>query len=124
MKKIILAILLCGGTALAQEQPWVPPSVPSAQQCVADANRWCLINLDQHALNALSFGELGRRALEMMACSLSGAPIPHFRENPLMEDYTYIEAVYEYQQAQRMTAYIERHGLRGEFLAEDAAGKR
>ena len=117
MKKAILVILLCG-TALAQENS------PSAQQCVADANRWYLINLDQPALDALSFEELGRRAAEMQACAASGAPTPHFRENPLMEDYPNIRSIYDNQQGQRTAHYLKRHGLTREFLAEDAAGKR
>jgi hypothetical protein len=116
MKRLVLAFLLCG-TALAQD-------VPSPQQCVADANRWYLINLDQPALNALSFDELGRRAAEMQACAASRAPIPHFRENPLMEDYANIRSIYDNQQGRRMAAYIKRHGLSHEFLAEDAAGQR
>jgi hypothetical protein len=120
MRKTIFALLLCG-TALAQEHP------PSAQQCVADANAWYALGINQSAqsaLDALSFGELGRRTEEMRACGLSAAPIPHFRENPLMEDYAWISSIFADQQRSRMAAYIKRHRLGNEFLAEDAAGQR
>ena len=102
----------------------VAQDAPSPEQCVADANHWYLINLDPLALDALSFTELGRRAAEMQTCAASGAPVPHFRENPLMEDYPNIRSIYDNQQGKRMAAYIKRHGLTREFLAEDAAGKR
>jgi hypothetical protein len=117
MKKLVLAVLLCG-TVLAQDR------APSPQQCIADANRWYLINLDQPALDKLSFDELGRRGAEMLACGASGAPTPHFYENPLMEDYPHIFSIYDNAQGKRMAAYIKRHGLSHEFLAEDAAGQR
>jgi hypothetical protein len=120
MRKTILALLLCG-TALAQEHP------PSAQQCVADANAWYMLGISQSrlsSLNALSFGELGRRFAEMQACGLAAAPTPHFPQNPLMEDYAWIGSIFEVQQSWRMAAYLTRHGLNREFLAEDAAGQR
>lgn len=120
MRKTILALLLCG-VAFAQEHP------PSAQQCVADANAWYALGFGssaQSSLDALSFGELGRRADEMRDCGLSAAPIPHFKENPMMEDYPWISSIFANQQRARMAAYIKRHGLGREFLAEDAAGQR
>lgn len=120
MKNALVIILLCG-SALAQEH------LPSAQQCVADANAWHVLGFGpsaQSSLDALSFEELGRRATEMRDCGLSAAPIPHFPENPLMEDYGWIRSIFADQQRSRMAAYIKRHGLGREFLAEDAAGKR
>lgn len=110
--------LLCG-VVTAQD-------TPSPQQCVADADTWYRLgfNESQPALDALSFGELGRRAAEMRDCGLSAAPMPHFRENPLMEDYPWIGSIFMNQQYLRVASYIKRHGLNREFLAEDAAGKR
>lgn len=110
----IALIFLCG-TASAQHQ------VPSPQQCVSDLTTW----YEQWRLQATfqsddpgpPFKELERRVNELADCSGSKAlkgPVP----------YDEMMALYWNEENERQKAFILRHGLTKEFLAEDAAGKR
>jgi len=95
---------------------------PLPAQCVADANLWSHVN--KEALDKLSFTELGARASEMSLCANSGAPDPQISGNSLIDNYATLWSAYQLKQGQRVMTYLVRHGLKEQFLAEDAAGKR
>lgn len=115
MKKIILAVLLCG-TAFAQNH------APSPQQCVSDVTAWYYkwhlqATFKEPTESGPSFNELERRIAELSDCSVSKAP-----RGPL--PYDEMMALYWNEENERQKAFILRHGLTKQFLEEDAAGKR
>ena len=89
---------------------------PLPEQCNADAKLW--YGADKANLDKLPYTELERRAEEMWDCHDSSS-VPADKQH-----FDAVLLAYQAQEANRMVAYVKRHGLTKEFLAEDAAGKR
>lgn len=87
---------------------------PTVAQCQADQRLW-RSQLDKDA-SSLKFGALRNMAGEMIACDTV--------DPPNHQDYYATAADASVNTAMRMSAFIQRHQLWDEFLAEDAAGKR
>jgi len=87
---------------------------PTVAQCQADQRLW-RSQLDKDA-SSLKYGALRKMAEEMIACDTV--------DPPNHQDYYDAATIASMNIALRASAFIQRHQLWDEFLAEDTAGKR
>jgi len=111
------AALLIASSAFAQneqlKQDSGPP--PTVDQCRANMDAWTDQTIPE-ALAKLSYREVMRRADEMTACE---------KIDPKnVNTYNVVSSTYDIEMAARLASFIKRHGLIGQFQAEDAAGQR
>jgi hypothetical protein len=109
----ILAILLLILSTAAQAQQ----HAPTAEQCRVDAALWTAQQGtgDLHsALDKISVQELKERAVEMDGCAITA------EGKDDMLKYMVMTIGYMAEEDVRQAAFIERHGLKSQFIAEDA----
>jgi hypothetical protein len=87
---------------------------PTVAQCRADQRLW-RSQLDKDA-SSLKYAALRTMAEEMIACDTV--------DPPNHQDYYDAATIASTNIVIRMSAFMQRHQLWHEFLAEDAAGKR
>jgi hypothetical protein len=117
--KILLAgaTILFASSAFAQNQQLKqdagPP--PTVDQCRANMDAW-IDQTSPEVMAKLSYREIMKRANEMSACEKIDP------KNVNM--YDTVSSTYDIELAARLADFIQRHGLIGQFQAEDAAGQR
>src|ERR1700733_5260164 len=108
-------LLILGIFVLAAVGQDVEPA-PTVAQCQADQRLWLSKLQESDSLRFPTFNVLPRWGFEMGDCE---------KVDPDNESKYYnIGAETHALQATRLLNFIDRHGLREKFLAEDAAGKR
>jgi hypothetical protein len=121
MKPILLAAAILIAIPLFAQ---TPDHAILPEQCRADAHLWH--SQTKNDTIKLSFEELRQRGLEMFNCgsidSGTNESVQQFDDD--LKKYNALFMVYDNLRLQRMAAFIERHGLFDQFIAEDTAGKR
>jgi hypothetical protein len=108
-----LLIFLLAGTICSQEVKHAP--VDKRTQCRADQRSW-LSTLNKNA-TSVSFKELYGWHHAMLTCGLTVDP-------QFQRDYLTVVALIDSEQATRLEAFVRRHNLYDQFIAEDEQGKR
>jgi hypothetical protein len=115
---VVVAVLLFGSGLFAQQH------APTVDVCRADAAVWRGA-LSKDALSRLSAQEVFNRNQEITQCILvDPPPYPTVKGEIMFETYLLLRSSYAEELANRYIAFIHRHNLSDQFLAEDAAGKR
>ena len=119
MRNTILAfaLLLCACMAVAQQDPIHAPTVA---QCQADQRLWASQINDgskdwAHSANNVSAVTLVAWGNELVVCEAV---------DPDNQDYAKTLRCTHSVISYRMNDFIQRHGMSGQFFAEDKAGKR
>jgi hypothetical protein len=107
---VFSTVVLLGVLAVSQDH------APLPEQCNADAKLW--FSADKADLDKQPYAELERRVDAMWDCHNSSSVQMD------KQHFSVVLLTYQAQESNRMAAYLKRHGLTKEFLAEDAAGKR
>lgn len=117
MKRSLLLVVILVGTVGSQEKKQaVLPQPRTIQDCRANQKLW-LSRLEEGGTESVSFKELGRWYHEMLECQLEVDP--QFR-------YPYFNTLSEIgaTQEMRLEAFLRRHAMYEQFIAEDEQGKR
>jgi hypothetical protein len=80
-------------------------------QCRADRVVW-----GAEEVIHLSFKEVEQRESELTEC--------RFVDQPKASDYVLLASVFEREKERRMSRFMDRHGLRKQFIQEDDQGER
>jgi hypothetical protein len=89
---------------------------PTVEQCRADQRLWLSEIESNHGSDGLAFYELTGRWVEMFECQKVD-PERHF-------SYYNTFSEIDSEQERKLEDFLRRHKLYGQFIAEDAQGKR
>lgn len=92
---------------------------PTVEQCRADQRLWLSQSDNPELINGLSYYQLNDRMGEMSECVAVD-------RDDLSRVLLYSETAsrFNLKQMVRLRNFVKRHELYGQFIAEDAAGKR
>ena len=107
---LMLVCFLCSVSAYSQVE-----HAPTVAQCQADQRLW-FSELEEPEPKLPVFDVIREWSHEMRDCEKVDP------ENKLR--YYNVEGEVEAEKVRRLAAFIDRHGLWGQFKTEDAAGKR
>lgn len=126
MKVTVLAFVMFGGFALAQDAPTI-------QKCRADAAMWEPQPYSESFFEALPMAELDRRQTTLLSClMLSEEKLKHSMAakygDPIPSEetvhWTILESIYQAHEIGRLFKFIKHQGQWAQFNKEDAGGQR
>jgi hypothetical protein len=109
---LLLGLIANAPSAWSQEVK----HAPTVEQCRADQQLWLDKVENNSIVELVSYTELDDWALEMADCR-SVDPARH-------AEYDNTESEITFRQDIRLEHFLRRHNLWGQFIAEDAQGKR
>jgi hypothetical protein len=124
MRAVLLAVMILLASPLFAQQ-----HAPTPDQCRSDVAVW-LKDFDawtdaqqrvgpqnSSALNAILVGEVEKRDAEMLMCGTTIDTKNHGTYSVMHTNFLYIMTL-------RLSSFIARHSLDGQFVEEDQAGRR